>query len=69
MLPGGAVVSVWSALYVELFGRARSWFGGAGDDATYEAGVLEALDDFGREGGGDLAVVVAVGGGGVERYL
>lgn len=49
----------------------RGWGGGflrviiQEEDATYEAGVLEALDDFGREGGRNLAVVVAIGGGGV----
>lgn len=36
---------------------------------TYEAGILEALDDLGREGAGDLAVIVAVGGGCVQWYL
>lgn len=36
---------------------------------TYEAGILEALDDLWREGRGDLAVVVANGGGRVKGYL
>lgn len=47
-------------------GGGRRMMGG---QETYEAGVLKALDYLCREGGSDLAVILAVGGFCVQRYL